>query len=261
MNCIIFTGGNYPEKSEIMHFIEPLQSNSIIIAADSGMNAAMAYDMKPDFFLGDMDSVKPEAVAWFKSFEGSDKTSKTTKGAPHAAAHQKPQNIETFPQDKDFSDTELALRKAKSLGADFIVLIGGSGGRLDHLLGILELFKGRNRPDLWLAEENAVCFIDAEKRPRIEVDALPENAPVSVFPVFKPDCKDRNFVCKSEGLVWQLDSLDWKSGAVSLSNRRKSSADKTGKDMSVRLNIQKGSFIVIVPLCASFSFSAVNAEI
>ena len=259
MNCIIFTGGNYPEKSEIMHFIEPLQSNSIIIAADSGMNAAMAYDMKPDFFLGDMDSVKPEAVAWFKSFEGSDKTSKTTKGAPHAAAHQKPQNIETFPQDKDFSDTELAIYKAKSLGADFIVLIGGSGGRLDHLLGILELFKGRNKPDLWLAEENAVIFTDTARRSSLSISGLAEDAPVSVFPVFQPDCTDKadkEYSCKSENLVWPLDGLDWQGGAISLSNRRKPSTDKDGKDMPVRLNIQKGSFIVILPLSASFSFSA-----
>ena len=247
MNCIIFTGGNYPEKSEIMHFIEPLQSNSIIIAADSGMNAAMAYDIKPDFFLGDMDSVNRESVEWFRN------AAQENSGNP--------QNTETFPEDKDFSDTELALRKAKSLGADFTVLVGGSGGRLDHLLGILELFKGAYKPDLWLTEENAVYYADSESRPYLKILNLAEDAPVSVFPVFKPDCKDRNFVCKSEGLVWQLDSLDWKSGAVSLSNRRKSSADKTGKDMPVRLNIQKGSFIVIVPLCASFSFSAVNAEI
>ena len=255
MNCIIFTGGNYPKKSEIMHFIEPLQSNSIIIAADSGMNAAMAYDMKPDFFLGDMDSVKPEAVAWFKSFERSDKTTKTTKGAPNAAAHQKPQNIETFPQDKDFSDTELALHKAKSLGADFTALIGGSGGRLDHLLGILELFKGKNEPDLWLAEENAVVFADAERRPFLSIDGLSENAPVSVFPVFKTENRGAKYVCKSHNLVWQLDGLDWKSGAVSLSNRRTSSSTEP-----VKLEIESGSFVVIVPLCASFSFSAANAE-
>ena len=255
MNCIIFTGGNYPQKDRISHFLEPLKGNAVVIAADSGLNTAKAYKIKPDYFLGDMDSVDAESVAWFKSFE------RTEKGAPDAAAHQKPQNIETFPEDKDYSDTELAIRKAKSLGADFTVLIGGSGGRLDHLLGILELFKGAYKPDLWLAEENAVLFADAASRPSLSISGLTENAPVSVFPVFKPDCKDKNFVCKSENLVWQLDGLDWQGGAVSLSNRRKPSSDKSGKDVPVKLNIQKGSFIVIVPLCASFSFSTANAEI
>ncbi len=234
MNCIIFTGGNYPEKSKAIHFIEPLLENAAIIAADSGLNAAKAYDLKPDFFLGDMDSVSAEATAWFKSKCNA-------------------KNIETFPTDKDFSDTELALKKAESLGADFTVLIGGSGGRLDHLLGVLELFKGKNAPDLWLAEENAVCFIDAEKRPRIEVDAPPENAPVSVFPVFPGQRTDKcaKYVCKSENLVWSLDGLDWNSGAVSLSNRRTSSSTSP-----VKLYAESGSFVVIVPLCASFSFSA-----
>lgn len=234
MNCIIFTGGNYPEKSKAIHFIEPLLENAAIIAADSGLNAAKAYDMKPDFFLGDMDSVSAEATAWFKSKCNA-------------------KSIETFPTDKDFSDTELALKKAESLGTDFTVLIGGSGGRLDHLLGVLELFKGKNAPDLWLAEENAVCFIDAEKRPRIEVDALPENAPVSVFPVFPGQHTDKcaKYVCKSENLVWPLDSLDWNGGSVSLSNRRTSSSTAP-----VKLYAESGSFVVIVPLCASFSFSA-----
>ena len=258
MNCIIFTGGNYPQKDRISHFLEPLKDNAVVIAADSGLNTAKAYNIKPDYFLGDMDSVDAGSVAWFKGFE------RTAKGAPDAAAQKhsrKPQNIETFPEDKDYSDTELAIRKAKSLGADFTVLIGGAGGRLDHLLGILELFKGEYKPDLWLAEENAVVFADAASRPSLSISGLTENAPFSVFPVFKPDCNDKNFVCKSENLVWQLDGLDWQGGAVSLSNRRKPSADQSGKDVPVKLNIQKGSFIVIVPLCASFSFSTANAEI
>ena len=239
MNCIIFTGGKYPEKDKISHFIEPLKDNAIVIAADSGLDAAKAYDIKPDFFLGDMDSVNAESLAWLKSHK------KETA----------PQNIETFPEDKDFSDTELALHKAKSLGADFTALIGGSGGRLDHLLGILELFKGKNEPDLWLAEENAVVFADAERRPFLSIDGLSENAPVSVFPVFKTENRGAEFVCKSHNLVWQLDGLDWKSGAVSLSNRRTSSSTEP-----IKLEIESGSFIVIVPLCASFSFSAANAE-
>ena len=243
MNCIIFTGGKYPEKDKISHFIEPLKDNVIVIAADSGLDAAKAYDIKPDFFLGDMDSVNAESLAWFKSHKKE-------------TAPQNPQNnIETFPEDKDFSDTELALHKAKSLGADFIALIGGSGGRLDHLLGILELFKGKNAPDLWLAEENAVVFADAERRPFLSIDGLSENAPVSVFPVFKTENRGAKYVCKSENLVWPLDGLDWKSGAVSLSNRRTSSSTEP-----VKLEIESGSFIVIVPLCASFSFSAANAE-
>ena len=258
MNCIIFTGGNYPQKDRISHFLEPLKDNAVVIAADSGLNTAKVYNIKPDYFLGDMDSVDAESVAWFKSFEC------TEKGASGAAAQKhsgKSQNIETFPEDKDYSDTELAIRKAKSLGADFITLIGGAGGRLDHLLGILELFKGEYKPDLWLAEENAVVFSDSTGHSDLSISGLTENAPVSVFPVFKPGCKDKNFVCKSENLVWQLDGLDWQGGAVSISNRRKPSSDKSSKGAPVKLNIQKGSFVVIVPLCASFSFSTANAEI
>lgn len=232
MNCIIFTGGNYPEKSKAIHFIEPLSANAIIIAADSGLNTAKIYGMKPDFFLGDMDSVSAEATAWYKE--------------------KCPANfMETFPADKDFSDTELAVNKAKTSGADFIVLIGGSGGRLDHLIGILELFKGKNRPDLWLTEENLVCLIDSKKRQHVRISNLPENSPLSVFPIFNTDStENEKYKCKSKGLVWPLENLEWEKGDVSLSNRRSAGPEKE----QVILNAEKGTFIVVTQICTSVTF-------
>lgn len=233
MNCIIFTGGNYPEKSKVIHFIEHLISDSIIIAADSGLNAAKDYGIKPDFFLGDMDSVSAEASAWFQGLKKK----------------ASPQNTETFPTDKDFSDTELALNKAKTSGADFIILIGGSGGRLDHLIGILELFKGENRPDLWLTEENLVCLIDSKKRRNVRISNLPENSPLSVFPIFNT-YRAEKYKCKSKGLVWPLDNLDWEKGAVSLSNRQSSDS----QNEAVLLYAEKGTFIVVTQVYASVTF-------
>lgn len=40
---------------------------------------------------------------------------------------------------KDDTDTEFALRLAISMGAECITVLGGTGSRLDHVLGNIEL--------------------------------------------------------------------------------------------------------------------------
>ena len=42
--------------------------------------------------------------------------------------------VERHPVDKDATDLELALEAARSRGAGSVVVVGGHGGRLDHLL-------------------------------------------------------------------------------------------------------------------------------
>ena len=41
--------------------------------------------------------------------------------------------------EKDDTDTELAIKRALAMGASHIVLLGATGGRLDHLLGNIHL--------------------------------------------------------------------------------------------------------------------------
>ncbi len=88
----------------------------IVIAADRGMDALYAIGRQPDLVLGDYDSTKGEAKDAFAA-----------AGVP----------FETYVAEKDFTDTEAALMKAVELGADEIVLMGATGGRLDHFMGNL----------------------------------------------------------------------------------------------------------------------------
>ena len=50
-----------------------------------------------------------------------------------------PPPAEIYPTEKDYTDGELALRRALSEGADEIVLYGGGGKREDHFVGNLHL--------------------------------------------------------------------------------------------------------------------------
>lgn len=93
----------------------------LVIAADSGLDAARAVGLEPDMLVGDLDSVSEAGLAW---------------------ARERGVLIETHPSDKDHTDTDLALHRAVGLGGRHITVLATDGGaapghRLDHLLGTI----------------------------------------------------------------------------------------------------------------------------
>ncbi len=93
----------------------------LIISADSGIDFCRQAELMPDVILGDFDSASPQAMAFYKG--------------------ECPERIETFPARKDWTDTELAVRKALEAGAGQITVLGATGTRLDHVLGNIQLLK------------------------------------------------------------------------------------------------------------------------
>ena len=82
-----------------------------VIAADKGLLYAKEAGYPVDYILGDFDSL-PEGI--LDSYKES--------GA----------KIRTFPPEKDYTDTHLALSWAMEEGADKVSIIGGFGSRFDH---------------------------------------------------------------------------------------------------------------------------------
>jgi thiamine pyrophosphokinase len=82
-----------------------------VIAADAGMEHAKALHLVPELWVGDFDSTSRElADHW------------------HNVPKQK------HSADKDASDGELAVSEALRRGATNLLLVGGFGGQLDHVL-------------------------------------------------------------------------------------------------------------------------------
>jgi thiamine pyrophosphokinase len=107
--AIVFAGGDRP-PSEVLH---GLDAADVVIAADSGLDHALALGCRVDVLVGDLDSVTADALA----------------RARDAGAH-----VEQHPTEKDATDLELALGVARAHGVDRIVVLGGGGGRVDHFL-------------------------------------------------------------------------------------------------------------------------------
>ncbi|MDR0908607.1 MAG: thiamine diphosphokinase [Spirochaetaceae bacterium] len=195
---IIFTGGECPASPA------PPRENFIVIAADSGLLAAEQSGLPIDWIIGDMDSVDTALLDKYP-----------------------PEKIIRFKKDKDYSDTELALQKAAELGCTECRLIGGGGGRMDHLLAITRLTGW----DKWFTKTETCYKIDAQKNKLLELECV-INTTISVFPLDQGPWK-----IKSKGLFWPIDNLDWKR-QYSLSNRT------TGN--TLRFEALQGIFLIII---------------
>jgi thiamine pyrophosphokinase len=89
-----------------------------VIAADGGVAEALRLGLTVDVLVGDMDSAAPVDAERILAAGGE---------------------VERHDPDKDSTDLELAVGRAVSDGATRVVVAGGDGGRLDHLLGNLTL--------------------------------------------------------------------------------------------------------------------------
>ena len=204
MNALVITGGAYPELEAIGDLIDAAE---LIVAADSGLETASAYGVRPSIVVGDFDSLSDESLL---------------------AAYDEA-SIRRFSAEKDFTDTELALRVARDEGATAVHLIGGGGGRVDHLLAIAALFERDASPDLWVTDTSSIRAFDSEL---VEHGAVGET--ISFFPLGCVPCR-----MSSTGLKWPLDSLTWERGDFGLSNEF--------SDHEARIRVRSGRLLVIRP--------------
>jgi len=112
---------------------------SCVVGVDGGCKLLERLDVVPTIILGDFDSI-------------GDLMRYKTKW-PQA-------EIKTFPPEKDFTDAELAFDEVEGLPLDRIAVIGGFGGRADHMLSILFLI-GRHSKCVMIDALNYIEHIEA----------------------------------------------------------------------------------------------------
>ena len=92
--------------------------DAVVVAADGGVAEALRLGLTVDVLVGDMDSAADDDVERVRTSGGA---------------------IERHDPDKDATDLDLAIDRAVRDGASRVVVLGGDGGRLDHLFGNLTL--------------------------------------------------------------------------------------------------------------------------
>ena len=132
MKAYIFTGG------EIYHqYIEEYpEEGDLVISADAGYRNATLMGVHTNILIGDFDSLGhvPDDV----------------------------DEVLRLPTEKDDTDTQIAVDTAIERGADEIVIVGSTSGRLDHAmstLAILEKYWDKRLPIYIVNGQNRVRFI------------------------------------------------------------------------------------------------------
>lgn len=108
-SCYIFGSAEITDYSNI----EKPSKDDVIIAADGGLRHLIKLGRKPDYFIGDMDSLSDQIPS----------------DVP----------IDQHPSEKDDTDTFIAVKKGLSLECDRFVFYGCLGGALSHTVANLQL--------------------------------------------------------------------------------------------------------------------------
>jgi thiamine pyrophosphokinase len=132
MKAVVFGGGEiFSEYIE-----ERPKDDDLVVCADSGYQNALAFGVKVDILVGDFDSLCdiPEGVG----------------------------EVLRVPCEKNSTDTQLAVDIALERGADEIVIVASTNGRVDHTLSSLALLEklwDKKIPCVIVNGQNRVRFL------------------------------------------------------------------------------------------------------
>ena len=116
----VIVSGGMLEEGFAMNILRS-EKAEFIIAADSGLLFLYQHQIRPNYIVGDFDSAPRKVVEYYQQ----------ETNIP----------IRRFDPVKDFSDTELALKLCLNLGRKNIIILGGTGSRIDHIWANVQMLK------------------------------------------------------------------------------------------------------------------------
>ena len=191
--------------NDIDFYKKIIQKTDFIICADGGANTAKKIKIMPNIIIGDLDSIKPEVLKFYKS---------------------KTKIIRDENQNK--TDLELAIKIAEEHQPEDIIIIGATGGRIDHTLAnILSIVKINKKINTSIIDNHAsIKLIDKNSEILEKKDET-----ISIIPL----TKIKNLEIK--GLKWDVEKQDTNFGWFGISNKiRKEQAN---------INFSEGKILII----------------
>lgn len=208
--ALIFANGLITNDDRVREFIE---DEVLIIAADGGALHCARLDINPDYLIGDFDSLSE-----------SDRIRFVEKGTI----------VIRHPAHKDYTDLELALLHARSIGVEDILVFGGLGARWDQTLAnlLLPASSGLLDTHIQLVDDRQVLTMLQDGQ-RHSFLGMPGDI-VSLIPI-----SGDVLGVTTQGLEYPLDSETLHFGTT-----RGISNTLTGRQGSV--SIQQGSLLCVV---------------
>lgn len=119
-----------------------IKDDDLVICADGGYDHARLLGIKPSLVIGDMDSVTAPVLG------GITPTIK-------------------YPREKDKTDSQLAVEYALEYECKEIILLGATGGRIDHTLAnimLLSLIADRGAEGMILTSQSKITLVTNEMK-------------------------------------------------------------------------------------------------
>lgn len=113
IHTVIVSGGNIQEDFALTFLREHPYDQ--LIGVDNGLRFLYDHEILPTRIVGDFDTIDPKIVDWYR---------KNTEI-----------EIRAYNPVKDATDTQIAVELALELNSTSITILGGTGSRLDHVLG------------------------------------------------------------------------------------------------------------------------------
>lgn len=147
---VIISGGTLDEG-----FVEQVlkeNEGACIIGVDKGLEYLYRHQIMPQYIVGDFDSIDREIIDYYRK----------ETNVP----------VREYNPIKDASDTEIAIRLGITLRSSEIIVLGATGGRIDHLWANIQSLTVAshagvdayildNRNKIWVTEK--ACKIKKEK--------------------------------------------------------------------------------------------------
>ena len=141
--CIMMCAGEY-HPMEIRR-----QPDDFVIAVDGGLSHLIRQGIRPDFLMGDFDSLRPEDAETAAGYRAMGESS-----------------FLQLPVEKDDTDTMAAARLGIERGYTEFLIYGGLGSRLDHTMANIQTLAWilRHGGQGWLLDrETSVTVISEGK--------------------------------------------------------------------------------------------------
>lgn len=208
IKTLIVTGG----KINIKFLREYLVKNSFqnIIAVDKGLEILAKLNILPNYIIGDFDSVNKNILKKY--------------------LNKKQVQIYKFESEKDYTDTNLAIKLAIKLKSKEIIILGAIGTRIDHTIANVSMLcetLNKNIDTKIIDEYNKIQIINKKLEIKKEYRYL------SILPLTN---KVEGITLK--GFKYKLDNYTLEIGStIGISNEQ--------IETKAAIEIEKGILIVI----------------
>lgn len=119
IKTLIVSGGNVEDK--LFKEINLNNQFNYIIASDRGLEVLDKFNIKPNYIIGDFDSIDKKILEKYVNNEDI--------------------VIKRLNPEKDYTDTHMAIKLATELDSNEISIIGAIGTRIDHTIANIHVLK------------------------------------------------------------------------------------------------------------------------